>query len=104
MKSRANKIAVIVASFALVVSVVLTVSMYLLSTQLQDMRKDSFITNAQLGYTSSKLQFCVDNGITPCDDAAITAWNELHANGQFSVKTYQQITEDGITEYEASRR
>lgn len=104
MKSKTNKVTVIVASFALVMSVVLTVFIYLLSIQLQDMRKDSFISNAQLGYNSSKLQFCVNHGVTPCDDTAITTWNDTHSNEQFSIKTYQQIVEDGITEYEASRK
>ena len=94
----------IIALLALVISITSTASTYLLSTQLQDSRKDTFISNAQQGYNIGKLEFCINHSIAPCDDTTIATWNDIHPDEQLLLKTYQQIIEDGIAEYETSSK
>lgn len=94
----------IIALLALVISIASTASTYLLSTQLQDSRKDTFISNTQQEYNIGKLEFCINHSISPCDDTTIATWNDIHPDEQLFLKTYQQIIEDGIAEYETSSK
>jgi hypothetical protein len=49
-------------------------------------------------YAIDKLSFCVDTAISPCDDSAISAWNEKHKDVTFNLKTFEQLIEESIEE------
>ena len=102
MKTKENILPTVIALVALGVSLALGFFVLFSLTQARDWRKDFFITNAQLGYKSDRLQFCVNHKIAPCEDSDVTTWNQAHPGEQFEVKTFQQVTEGGIGDYNAS--
>ena len=77
---------------------------YLLSAQIQDIRKDNYITKAQSGYDIERIQFCLDQAISPCNDDSITAWNTDNPGTIYVLKSYQDLVEEGIAAYNASNR
>lgn len=99
-----NTILVGLSALAVVVSIGLGVFTFYLSGQIQDLRKDQFIGSSQSNYTVSKLEFCINNTITPCNDTHIGDWNKANTKDTFSIKTYQTLVEEGISDYNASRQ
>ena len=97
-------ISTILAALSLGLSVIAIIFALVAHTNLQDTRKDVFIMNTQSHYEISKLSFCVIHEIPQCDDANITDWNNSHPEKAFTLKSFQQLTEDGIAEYETSRQ
>lgn len=95
-----NTILVGLSALAVVVSIGLGVFTFYLSGQIQDLRKDQFIGSSQSNYTVSKLEFCINNTITPCDDTHIGDRNK----DTFGLKTYQTLVEEGVSDYNASRQ
>lgn len=104
MAKSENKAALYAATLSIVISIVLSATMGSFWSQLQVDRKESFISNSRQGYELSKFQFCVNHQISPCDDAVLQTWSETHPDNAFVTKTYQQVVENGISEYEASVR
>ena len=104
MKSKTYKIPVTVALIALIISIALLVITYFSWIHLEDAKKESFINNAQSHYRIDKLEFCLNHTITPCDDSSIITWNEAHKTEQFSLQTFQQLVEQGISDSNTSRK
>lgn len=95
---------IVLASISFALSLVLAVCVYFYTNKVNDAQKDSFISNAQLSYSINKLEHCLNNDIKPCNDEAISTWNDSHVEDSFSLKSYQQIIESGIDEFEATKK
>ena len=104
MKLKTNKITILLSTLALILSFTALASIYLLSTRLEDAKKESFIHDTLSGYNMSKLEFCVNHAIRPCEDPSITTWNQANQTEQFSLQTFQQLVEQGIGDYNTSHK
>lgn len=104
MKLKTNKITFLFSTLALLLSFAALVFIYVLSTQLENTEKESSIHDTLSGYSMSKLEFCVNHAIKPCEDSSITTWNQANQTEQFSLQTFQQLVEQGITDYNTSHK
>lgn len=99
-----NKHAVVIAIIALVLAAGLGVYVTVLTDQFNDTKKEQIISNTQSYYATSKLEFCLNKTIAPCDDVAITDWNTAHPEDTFKLKSFQELVEEGIEQYSNSRK
>lgn len=104
MKNKSKLTLFITGGSLLVILLVVIITGYLLLSKLEDNRKDWFIGNARQGYALQKLEFCHNNTIVPCDDEHITDWNKAHSDTPFVLKSFNQVIEQGIEEYNLSRQ
>lgn len=104
MKLKTNKITFLLSTLALLLSFAALVSIYVLLIQLENTKKESLIHDTLSGYNMSKLEFCVNHAIRPCEDPSITTWNQANQTEQFSLKTFQQLVEQGIGDYNTSHK
>lgn len=93
-----------ISIITLTIALILSVSLYVLYSEFQDFKKDQFIYSAESSYAQSKLEFCIDNSVAPCEDATISEFNESTNTQKFEFKSYEDIVEDGITQFELSQK
>ena len=104
-KNKNNTLTSVALAFlSIAISVVAIVFVSVLHTNLQDTRKDLLIINTQSQHKINRLTFCLDNKIVQCSDTNIESWNTSHPENTITIKSFQQLTEEGIAEDEASRR
>lgn len=88
-------------TLSLLLSIALTIIVTINHAHYQDFVKDTYINNTQSVYFSQKLEFCINNSIMPCNDQSLTNWNNSHPEKTFDVKTFKDLVEEGIDQYEA---
>ncbi len=97
-------ISVSLSIIAATASIALGIAALNLAGKLQDVERNQSISLTQSTYAREKLEFCLNNSITPCDDRGIDAWNTSHPNNFFTLKNYQTLIEEGIESYNTSHR
>mgnify|MGYP003582207230 CR=1 FL=1 len=105
MKQKAvSKLPIVVSAIAAITTLILAIALFILWQDYENFKYDSYINDTLQRYESSKLTFCVDHTIKPCDDEHLAAWNAAHPDATFTVKSFQVIVEEGIQEYNAAQR
>lgn len=83
--------------------IIIAVFTYTLSVQVQDERKNYLIDKTIASYSLSKLEFCINNSIKPCDDSTIENWNQTNTDAKFTLKSFNVLVEEGIDVYNSER-
>ena len=84
--------------------IILSFVIYSLSMQVLTNRKDHLIDMTRYDYITGRLEHCINQSIIPCNDESISMWNTTHPDTTFTLKTDQQITEEGIDAYNTERK
>jgi hypothetical protein len=78
-------VAIVLLAFTAYVTLVST------SQQLEYRSISQFNRTQDMAYDFSKLQFCYERDIHPCDDIAIEEWNKSHTDDTFNFLTPSQL-------------
>ena len=89
-KTRPFKKSKILTIAAIVIGVVwlsgLTINVYIQNQQFTAWTASSANAYFDQMYRTSRVQFCYENDIKPCDDTSLKAWNAAHPDNTILVK------------------
>jgi hypothetical protein len=85
-QTKADKSLVILTIAAILLSVISLMASFVAASSVRS-RADTNSREAMiLRYDYSRLAFCYEFEIHPCDDSGISAWNEQNPDNQFSLQ------------------
>lgn len=88
----------------IIITIILAFFAIKLNQDLSEAKKDYRIGATLDDYRLSKLEFCYQNNVKPCDDATIQAWNTNNPSTTFTIKDFKQLTDEGIKLDSETRR